>query len=172
MSTTRNLIVRVTRTQQAAATVQGERAGLRRRERGVALVYLMMIMAVMCGIVSFAVDYGRVQTAKTELQRSADSAAHSGAMALPNGFAAATAEANAMVQANLVDGAAGTMDVSQDIQFGIWNAATRMFSLSSGTNTNAVKVTLVRTAQRGNAIPLIFAQALGVRQVDIHATAT
>ena len=45
------------------------------RRRGVAIIYIIVVLIVMLGFCSFAVDLGRVQTAKTELRRAADAAA-------------------------------------------------------------------------------------------------
>ena len=41
------------------------------RRRGMTLIYVTVCFALLCGIVSFAIDLGRVQAAKTELQRAA-----------------------------------------------------------------------------------------------------
>ena len=45
------------------------------RRHGVAIFYVIVVLIVMLGFCSFAVDLGRVQTAKTELRRAADAAA-------------------------------------------------------------------------------------------------
>src|ERR1043166_1705904 len=58
-----------------------KRTSLRRRA-GMSILYLIGGMSVFIGFTSFAVDYGRVQMAKTELRRAADAAARAGASAL------------------------------------------------------------------------------------------
>jgi uncharacterized membrane protein len=65
---------------------------------------MVVVMSTMIMVASLAVDLGRVQLAKTELQRAADAAARAGASALPNGFASAQAAAMTIAAANLADG--------------------------------------------------------------------
>src|SRR5580704_16624309 len=48
------------------------------RRHGVAIIYVIVVLIVMIGFCSFAVDLGRVQTAKTELRRATDAAARAG----------------------------------------------------------------------------------------------
>ncbi len=43
--------------------------------RGAILIYSIYIMLLMTAMISLAVDYGRVQMIKTELQRAADATA-------------------------------------------------------------------------------------------------
>src|SRR4051812_1383409 len=52
--------------------------------RGVVLYYTTVVMVLLCGFCSFAVDFGRVQVAKTELRRAADSASRAAAAELPD----------------------------------------------------------------------------------------
>ena len=46
-----------------------------RRRSGVTVVYTIILLTALIGLASLAVDYARVQLAKTELQRAADAAA-------------------------------------------------------------------------------------------------
>src|SRR5437764_1148924 len=55
--------------------------------RGAVMVYSVAIMVVFVAICSLAVDYGRVQLTKTELQSAADAAARAGAAGLYDGTA-------------------------------------------------------------------------------------
>src|SRR6516225_3294927 len=48
------------------------------RRRGVTMFYIIACLVALMGFVSFAVDLGRVETAKTELRRAADAAARAG----------------------------------------------------------------------------------------------
>jgi hypothetical protein len=60
------------------------------------------------------------------------------------------------------------------VEFGLWDTTARSFTVLTGTsrsNANAVRVTVRRTAARGNAIPLVFAQAIGMSTCDVNASA-
>jgi hypothetical protein len=133
------------------------------------------LIVTICGFVSLAVDYGRVQVAKMELHQSCDACARAAAAALPSGVSTATSTAQTYATYNIVDGAAGTLNSSTDIQFGLWNAATGSFTILTGSaqsSANAVQVTLWRRASSNNAIPLVFGQILGFNSSQAHATAT
>src|SRR5207248_3567733 len=120
-----------------------------------------------------AVDFGRVQLAKTELQRSADAAARAAAGTLAQGISAARAAANSIAYANLVDGTHHVLATS-DIEFGNWNETTHKFTVATSATLNsadAVRVTTGSTAARENAIPLLFAELMGQNTCDIHASA-
>ena len=54
----------------------------KRSKRGISPIYAMIAMTALTGFVSLAVDLGRVQIAKTELQQAADAAALYGASGL------------------------------------------------------------------------------------------
>src|SRR5437016_1690789 len=58
-----------------------------RQRRGITLIYAMFAMAALMGVVSLAVDLGRVTVAKTQLCRLADVAAMYGARGLGDGNA-------------------------------------------------------------------------------------
>ena len=57
----------------------------KRNRGGIALIYMIMAMFVICAFISFAVDWGRVQLSRTELQRAADSAARYGVTGISDG---------------------------------------------------------------------------------------
>ena len=50
-----------------------------KRLKGISLIWTMATMIVLCVMCAMGVDWGRVQVAKTELRRAADSAARAGA---------------------------------------------------------------------------------------------
>jgi len=139
-----------------------------------ATAWIGIIVAV-CGFVSLAVDYGRVQVAKMELHQSCDACARAAASSLPSGVSTATTAAQTYATYNIVDGATGTLNSATDIQFGLWNAATGSFSVLTGSaqsSANAVQVTLWRRTSTNNAIPLMFGTILGFNSSQAHATAT
>src|SRR5205823_5185354 len=69
---------------------------------------------------SLAVDFGRVQVAKTELLEAADAAARAGAGSIPSGTTAARNEAVRIASLNQAAGIAVTLDPNVDIEFGLW----------------------------------------------------
>jgi Flp pilus assembly protein TadG len=54
------------------------------------LVYSLILMGVLIALASMAVDYGRTQVAKTQLQAAADAAARAAVQQLPDQNAART----------------------------------------------------------------------------------
>lgn len=143
--------------------------------RGITLAYAMVMMVALAAFVSLAVDFGRVQMAKTELQRAADAAARYAAAGLATGVAAAQANAVAAAADNTVDGSPVILDVNQDIEFGVWDSLTRTFTPLSGpqwSNANAVRVTARRVTARGNAVPLLFASMFGQESCNVTASST
>ena len=141
------------------------------RRRGVAIIYVVICMIATMGLVSLAVDLGRVETAKTELRRAADAAARVGAAYLPQGTSAVQTAAIAMAANDTVDGTAVSI-TSSNVTVGIWNTSKNKFS-SSGTADNvtkfqAVQVTINRA--NGNAIPLLFGSLVGASTCSVSAT--
>jgi Flp pilus assembly protein TadG len=144
----------------------------RRFRRGIAAVYSILMLMVLCGLVSMGVDLGRVQLAKTELRSAADGAARAAAGGLPMGVSQAKTNAAATAAANLCDGSPVVIDQTQDIEFGMWDGTARTFTVLTGSaqnSANAVRVTARRTAARGTAIPLVFARLVGKSTCDINA---
>src|SRR2546421_1152595 len=99
-----------------------------RHRSGVAVVYLAIVMTLLIGFVSLGVDWGRVQVAKLELQRSVDAAARYAALGLDNDAATATANALAVASSNAIDGTPLTLNPATDIVFGAWNSSTHTFT--------------------------------------------
>lgn len=135
--------------------------------RGFTLLYAVVATVALLGVLSLAVDLGRVQCAKTELQNAADAAARYAATGLSNGTTLAKAQSAA--SENKVDGSALAIQAG-DVQTGTWNSTTRVFT-ATASNPNAVRITAVRSAARGNALPLLFGRVVGASQVNLTATA-
>jgi Flp pilus assembly protein TadG len=135
-----------------------------KRSRGYALVWLAVAMTAMMGLVSFGVDMGRVEMAKTQLRRAADAAARYAAPGVSDGTA--TSRAIAAAADNLVDGTPLVL-LNSDVTTGRWNNG----NLVGGT-ADSVRITAVRTAARGTGIPLLFAQIIGQSKCDLHVTVT
>ena len=127
------------------------------------MVYMVVALPVFAGFCSLAVDYGRCQVVKTQLHRAADAAALYGV----DGIASGTAVANAIQAAadNHVDGKSLVLQ-SSDVVVGTWSALAGF--TAGGSTPNAVQVTAHQSKARGSAVPLLFAQALGMTSADIQ----
>lgn len=132
------------------------------------MLWSIVIMTMLVMLLSLAVDMGRVQVAKTELQRGVDAAARYAAYQYGNGSSssAVTSAAIAAAADNSVDGTPLTL-TSSDISFGTWNSSTNTFTVSS-TNVGAIRIIGKRAGS--SAIPLTFARVLGMNSSAIQAT--
>jgi Flp pilus assembly protein TadG len=141
---------------------------------GFAAMYTVIILIALCGFVSLAVDFGRVQLAKSELQTAADAAVRAAATGLATSVSQSRADAAAIALANLCDGVPVTLDTSADVEFGTWNTQTKTFTALGGAaqdNATAVRITANRLAARNTAIPLTFARVVGRNTCDVRASA-
>jgi Flp pilus assembly protein TadG len=151
---------------------------LRSDRRGAILVLAAVMVAVLLGIVAFAVDYGHLLKVRTDLQRAAD------------------ASALAAVQ-DLIRKADGTQDVNKaretartyarnnlnnasfqvpdsDIQIGRYDTDSiysNVTLLNDGT-FDAVRVTVRRDGAANPEVPLFFARILGMTEAPVTASAT
>lgn len=128
-------------------------------ERGATMVLVALCIVALLGVTALAIDVGMLLTARTEAQRSADAAAHGGALEwlLSGGDQADTRTAAQQVASiNLVIGEAP--DVSDgDVEF--------------LTDPERVRVTVWRSEDRGNPVATYFARVLGFNDVDVSAVA-
>jgi Flp pilus assembly protein TadG len=138
-----------------------------RGRRGITLVYIAIAMGAMLAMISLGVDFGRVQVAKTQLQRAADAAALYGATGASDGTYATKAIDAA--NDNNVDGTPLVL-LNSDVQAITWNSGTGTYSIG-GASPNGVLVTAHRMASRSTAIPLMFGKLIGMSSCNIHATA-
>ena len=132
------------------------------------LVIHVALLLLLIAFVSLGVDWGRVQLAKTQLQRAADAAARAAAANISGGTTVSQNSAVSYAAQNLVNGTATTLNPVADFDFGTWDTSTRQFTVCSQAAANAVRIRLSRTAAKGNAIPLVFAQLLGQSTCDVH----
>jgi hypothetical protein len=143
--------------------------------RGSTLVYLTMAMVALIGFSSLAVDLGRVQVAKSELQRAADAAARYGATALDQGPDVVERFAVDAADDNLADGTPVVLNAAVgDVQVGTWDEVNHTFEALYGADrsrANSVQVIACRTVARGNGVPLLWAQLIGRSYCDVTARA-
>src|SRR3954454_16893343 len=88
------------------------------RRKGAVLIYGIMAMIVFIGFCSLAVDWGRVQLTRTELQSAADAAARAGAGQLANSPAAAVSMAQWVASKNNAAGQQLDLSNLEDLQPG------------------------------------------------------
>ncbi|HVT91035.1 MAG TPA: TadG family pilus assembly protein [Tepidisphaeraceae bacterium] len=138
-----------------------------RARMGMTLIYSIIAISALFALISLAVDLGRVQLVKTELQRAADAAARYGASGVSQSNSVAVARAVAAAADNQVDGSSVVIQNS-DVQVGYWGGSPATFT-SGGLPNNAVRVTARRVASRGNPVPLLFARVLGLSSCNVSA---
>ena len=142
---------------------------LRRDESGMSYVFIGLSMMAFISASMLAIDVGMLMTARSQAQNSADAGALAGATALlyddfndrSAGGPAVTSAIRA-AQANNVMG--GQVSVgAPDVEF-LTNPATGQL--------DRVRVSVRRTAERGNAVDTLIAQYFGIATADIGAVAT
>ncbi|QWV95105.1 Tad domain-containing protein [Geomonas oryzisoli] len=120
----------------------------RRDQKGFALVYIALMIVVLVGFVSLAVDLGYIYVAKGQLQNAADAAALAGASMNLSDSLTVRAKAKQFAAINKAAGDPVVITDS-DITIGHWDAATSSFTTSSPIN--AVKVVARRTEAGASA---------------------
>jgi Flp pilus assembly protein TadG len=125
------------------------------RRCGSVLIYSFFLMTIMFAMISLAVDFGHMQTVKTELQRCADATSRGCMMNyLLYGSSTAQSYATTLAGYNTVDAKSG-VSPTVTVTWGWWNAATKSFVAGSGSPV-AVQTVVSRTTANGNTIPLTF----------------
>ncbi len=130
-----------------------------RDEQGAAMVLTVLGIVVFLGMVALAVDLGMLLTARTESQRTADSAALAGAgwlLLAPGDEAGARAKAKEYADMNRVHGAVTTV-LDEDIDVIL--------------DSSKVRVRVRNVTARGNAIRTIFGRILGFDEVSVATVA-
>uniref|UniRef100_UPI0018CC0720 TadG family pilus assembly protein n=1 Tax=Sandarakinorhabdus oryzae TaxID=2675220 RepID=UPI0018CC0720 len=118
--------------------------------------------------VGFAVDGAALFTAQARLQVAADAAAAAATRKLSSD---ASSEAVRVAGLNLPASTHGTVLAAGDVVTGRWTENGRSFA-PGGSNPNAVRVITRYASANGNAHRLVFGAVLGMRDMDISATAT
>ncbi len=142
-----------------------------------AMIYVMVSLVAMLGFCSFAVDLGRVQTAKTEIRRGADAAARVAAAYLSQQTDGSTSgpvqtNAEAIARSNKVDGSPLVL-ADSDVVIGSWDTTRTppVFTKAGSPDPlngiySAVQVSTVRQ------IPLLFGSIVGARTCNVTAKST
>ena len=126
---------------------------------GSVVVYAVVMMVVLTGFVSLAVDFGRYELCHTQLYTACMAAARAGAANLPNGSSAAQAAAIATAGENAIDGqfVVASSNLTLTVQFLLWVSNTNFTVLTPAnySQANAISVSAQYT------VPLVFAQVIG-----------
>jgi Flp pilus assembly protein TadG len=127
---------------------------------GLAIVYMAIALISLTAICSLAVDFGRWEMCKTQLQRAADAAARAGAFNLATSASAAVTAATSVVNGNYVDAqtVSSNSKVTVSVQLLDWTSSSNYVVLVSATYSlaNAVRVTLTYN------VPLSFGSVIGI----------
>jgi len=145
--------------------MKAPRTTARQNERGVVIIWTAFFMVLMLGFVAIGIDVAKVMATRTELQNAADAAALAGASALdlvtgklrPDS-AQVRAQATALRNEAFVDSPKPVTLLPGDVLV--------------DPDVNTVKVTVRRNAATDGAMITHVAQVLGIKSVDVSATAT
>jgi Flp pilus assembly protein TadG len=146
--------------------------------RGNVLILFAVLLTSLVGMVAFAIDTGYIALTKTQLQRTADAAAHAGSqkLALVPGQVHDTAAVRAEVRRFVALNAPGLSVRDEDItllRYDPFAAEEQQAStdLSAG-EPNAVQVIVRRDGQANGPLPLFFAPVIGTRATNVLAVST
>jgi hypothetical protein len=124
-------------------------------------LYVVIVLVAVFAMATLAMDYGRVQLAKTQLRIAVDCSAKYAVQWVTAGSTQALARANAAAADNKVDGNAISF-ASTDVSVGYWNGQTRVFDLNARPR-NAVRITSTAT------IPLALGRVIGKETSRVRA---
>jgi len=151
----------------------------RHSERGAIMVHVLIALLVLIGFLTFVVDFGVMWVGRRQAQNAADAGALAGAVAMAfdaNGWTDRTptgpgrASARQMAISNWIWHQAPSVAMATDVYFTDQPAA--MCPADVNGLTPCIRVDVYRTQARGNALPSIFGNAIGLLNQDVRATAT
>lgn len=141
------------------------RKSVTRNERGVVIIWTAFFMIMMLGFVALGIDVAKIMATRTELQNAADAAALAGASALD------------LTTGKIMPDSAVTRAQYTSLQNKAFVDAPVQITLLAGdisvnTDENTVKVTVRRNPATDGSMITHVAQVLGIKTVDVNATAT
>lgn len=151
--------------------IAGQQQGANRR--GGTIIYLVVGLVCLMLLGSLAVDYGRMQVAKSEVQTAAMAAARAGGQTMINGGDMTTVLADAIATArmNSIDGVPVTIRAG-DVKLGIYFPDTKDFVETSDTTmANALRIDLTHEFGRDSG-PLSFIPSFSTNTHSVHGRAT
>jgi uncharacterized membrane protein len=138
-------------------------------ETGGGTVMGLLWFMLLVGLTGLAVDITDGLRNRTMLQATADASALAAAIDLPD-EAAAVATAVAYSAFNMGAEINGSVLDPADVQIGLWDAATKSLDTAS-TDPDAVMVTVNRSSDNGNAVPVNFLRIVGLQTWNVTAQA-
>ena len=142
-------------------------------EDGTITVLSLFMLFTMCVVWAIGLDVAKLMSAQSQLQNTADAAAHA---AMVSRHQAGTSEnaaktaAVAIANANMPTGIYGATLTTADIEFGTYNSTTRSFTALAGS-TEAVRVTTNRLSSRNNGVSSLLFQFVGITEFDMQTPA-
>jgi Flp pilus assembly protein TadG len=141
---------------------------LSRDESGMSYVFIGLGMMAFLSASMLAIDVGMLMTARNQAQNSADAGALGGAAALLyDNYNDRSVSGPAVTSA--INAATGNKVMAQNVSV---LPSDVTFPLDPSGQASRVKVTVRRTASRGNPVSTLIAKYFGVATTDIGATAT
>jgi Flp pilus assembly protein TadG len=141
---------------------------LGRDEAGMSLVFVGLGFMAFLSASMLAIDVGMLMTARSQAQNSADAGALAGAVALfYDDYDDRTPTGPAVTSA--INGATANQVMAADVSVTPDDVE---FLNDEAGDPNRIRVTVRRTAQRGNPVSTLIAQFFGMTAADIAATAT
>ena len=125
-----------------------------RRARGTALIYSVMVLFVLFGMTSLALDWARVQSAEAELKDATDAAARAALSGLQKGQSVVESRAIEYAGQNSVANSTLVLTTA-NVKIGTWNTDTRVFKTRTSEayyQLDAVQITASKS------IPLLFSK--------------
>ncbi|MGF9759788.1 TadG family pilus assembly protein [Microvirga sp. 0TCS3.31] len=139
-------------------------------ERGATAILAAPMMLVLLGMAALAVDTAQAYTTKSQLLTTAEAAAAAAVSTLPD-RSAARSMAMSYARQNFKGSSPGDVVTASDIQIGHWNKSTKTFAPRADSEpANAVRITASRLQSRGNGLPTIFGNVLGVSLFDLSVS--
>jgi Flp pilus assembly protein TadG len=129
----------------------------RRRERGVTLVMMALMLFLALGMSALVVDYGMIKAAKAEAQRAVDAAALAGASAF-------------LISDPLINKATEAEALARD--YAKKHAVHRIAITDPQIAVDLTRPDTITVTYTGPQMPLWFAQTIGVPTMAINASAT
>jgi Flp pilus assembly protein TadG len=134
---------------RTSPSVPRRRGHAPRTRRGATLVMVALFSVVLVGMAAFAIDVSRLYVGVNELQTGADATALNGALQLQRNPAADGRSTTATFGGNNQVMGMPLALTASNIESGIWNPTTRVFTAQSWTSatTNAVRVSANSTSR-------------------------
>lgn len=128
-------------------------------ERGSYTIWSLVWFILYVAVGGLAVDGTDAYNKQTLLQATADAAALAGVMSLPDEVDAVD-QALAFAANNMKPEVNGLVLKPTDVYIGNWNSDTETFTITSGTDVNAVYVITRRSRDNGNPVVMSFLRIL------------